>query len=242
MQICAKRAEAAQGIMFPSDSGSKPHKAYAWKEGAAELNGCFCSCKAFIFGRSRIAKAEGTSPQEVTFVCKHLQSVFDNYCGWHQTNENEYRYDRTCPKCGGDVIDTDDNLVPDNPDDAVDDLRAMLAEMNGEEAPAPIARQPEEWTVIFKMEVTYSGKVTAHTREEAEQMWGDLYGMSGVTEVEAINTYVAAHSDKDEPAKPEPAKRVRKAKAPPAAKPSPAKAKAAAADLAKQVAPRRRSA
>lgn len=240
MQVCAQRHEIAlNGRMFPSNSGSKPHKAYAWRDGAAEVHGCFCSCQAFIFGRSKIAKAEGVSPQEVTFVCKHLQQIFDQTCDWHQTIEAEYRYDRRCPKCGGDVVDADDALIPTDEAGAVDDLRAMLAEMNGEEPPAPLPK-PKPFTVTFTMTTTYRGTVSAMDAEEAASMHGDLYGMPGVEEV-AVQCIESSAVEGALPPTTKKVTRARKATAKPtSAKIDPAGAAAAAAALASTATPRKR--
>lgn len=141
-QICAQRHEVAtNGKFFPSNSGNKPHRVTAFR--GHELP--FCSCRAFIFGRSRIAKAEGTDQREVSFVCKHLQATFDQVCDWKQSGPNDYQYKDECPKCGGPIVDDDDvNMVPEDPTLALEDLRSLRAELAGEEPPAPLPR-PEPW-------------------------------------------------------------------------------------------------
>lgn len=233
MQICAKRKQASEGIIFPSNSGSKPHKAYAWKEDAPEVHGAFCSCQAYIFGRSKIAKAEGVDPRTVAFVCKHLKVVFDSYCGWKQTGEHDYQYDRTCPQCGGDVIDTDDALIPEDTAGAVDDLRAMLAEMDGEEPPPPIA-QPKDYEVVVDVTEVRRFVVNATDEDQAKvlalKMWAEQ-PVSEQSQPEVVNVEEVG-------AKPKATKSKSKSKPTTVGN----DANAAAASLAASVAPKRRSA
>lgn len=239
MQICAKRAIAAEGIVFPSQSGPKPHKAYAWKEDAPELNGCFCSCQAFIFGRSKIAKAENSTPQEVTFVCKHLQQVFDNYCGWRQTSEGDYRFDRICPDCGGEVIDTDDQMVPTDTAGAVNDLQRMLAEMSGEEPP-PLLDPERPFTVTVDVTWTEKRTFTVMARDEDSARVAAMDTWTGhpvgTDQSDKTAQVVSASEGEAPPQKP--------ARKPRTAKPvtDPAKAAVAAKSLAATVAPRKRTA
>lgn len=148
--------------MFPSNSGTKPHKATMWTEGAPP----FCSCKGYIFGRSRVAKSEGIDQRKVFFLCKHLETVVGDTCDWAQKSEADYQHTQQCPKCGSDVVDTDDSMVPLDPEATVHDLRVMLAEMTGTPLPPPLQR-PTPHVVIFTETTMYRTVVDALTVDEA---------------------------------------------------------------------------
>lgn len=176
IQVCAQRHEVAtNGRVFPSKSGNKPHKVYAWKPGAPEVNGCFCSCQAFIFGRSKVAKKEEAEtgkhvdPRDVVFVCKHLQEVFDTTCDWIQHTDADYQYDQTCPKCRGPLVNDDDEIVvPEDTTGAVNDLRGLLADLAGEEPPEPLP-EPRSFVVEFTVSTEYTVMVTATSTEDAQR-------------------------------------------------------------------------
>lgn len=178
MQVCAQRHEVAtNGRVFPSKSGNKPHKVYAWKPGAPEVNGCFCSCQAFIFGRSKVAKKEEAEtgkhvdPRDVVFVCKHLQEVFDTTCDWIQHTDADYQYDQTCPKCRGPLVNDDDEIVvPEDTTGAVNDLRGLLADLAGEEPPEPLP-EPQDFVVAFTVRTDYVVLVRATSDEEAKSIF-----------------------------------------------------------------------
>lgn len=134
MQICGQMAEVAQHKpQFPSSSSDKVYQVYMFRRN--ELP--FCNCPAFIFGRSKKAKAEGIDPRLVPHTCKHTDVVAKRTCQWRQELPSDYRFDSTCPQCGGPVVEEGTVTYPKDPKTSVDDLIAMRNELLGIEAPDP---------------------------------------------------------------------------------------------------------
>lgn len=156
-QICAQRHKVAtEGILFPSKSSDKVYKVTAFRPNEFP----FCSCPAYIFSRSKEAKKEGVHQNTIPGSCKHLTQVLDSACDWRQETDEQYRFDGLCPKCHGPLVEEGDYALPDDPVHAVDDLRALLADMKGEEAPAPLPK-PTPHTVEFSKIVSYRVQVDA---------------------------------------------------------------------------------
>lgn len=134
MQICRQMADVAQKHRhFPSKSSDRVYRVYMFHPN--ELP--FCNCPAFIFGRSRKAKAEGIDPRLVPHTCKHTEKVDRETCQWRQQSGAEYRFDGTCPNCGGPVVEEGEITYPKDPATNVDDLIALRNELLGIEPPDP---------------------------------------------------------------------------------------------------------
>ena len=134
MQICGQMAEVARNKpLFPSKSSDKVYQVYMFRRN--ELP--FCNCPAFIFGRSKKAKAEGVDPRLVPHTCKHTQAVEKRTCQWRQEMPGDYRFDGTCPNCGGPVVEEGEVEYPKDPKTSVDDLVALRNELLGITPPDP---------------------------------------------------------------------------------------------------------
>lgn len=163
MQVCKQRYEVMTGgRLFPSSSSDKVYKVTAYRPNEF----AFCSCPSYIFSRSKQAKKEGVHQNTIPGSCKHLDETLRVTCDWIQERTGDYRYDEVCPKCGGPLVDTDTAMIPDDPDMSIDDLRAMLAELRGEEAPAPLPK-PQEFVVVVEARATWNVRVTTLTEDEA---------------------------------------------------------------------------
>lgn len=169
-QVCAQRHKVAtDGILFPSKSSDKVYKVTAFRPDQFP----FCSCPAYIFQRSKIAKAEGVHQNTIPGTCKHLQSVMASACDWRQDTDEQYQFTETCPKCGGPLVEEGDYSIPDDPTHAVDDLRSLLADLNGEEAPAPLPK-PEPWAIDYEYVVLRRVIVDALDEESATAAFDEL--------------------------------------------------------------------
>lgn len=162
-QVCAQRHKVAtEGILFPSKSSDKVYKVTAYRPNEFP----FCSCPSYIFTRSKIAKAEGVHQNTIPGSCKHLVSVLDSACDWRQETDEQYQFNDICPKCAGPLVEEGDYAIPEDPSHAVDDLRAMLAEFSGEEAPAPLPK-PVPWIVEFETTTRWRVSVEALDADSA---------------------------------------------------------------------------
>lgn len=164
MQVCKSRYDIATvGRLFPSSSSDKVYKVTAFRPNEFP----FCSCPSYIFSRSKQAKAEGVDQRTIPGSCKHLDQTLRDACDWQQERPDQYRFDETCPKCGGPLVDADlAKMLPDDPDASIDDLRALAAELRGEEAPPPLPK-PVEYVVVVEARGTWNVHVTALTEEAA---------------------------------------------------------------------------
>lgn len=203
-QVCAQRHKVAtEGILFPSKSSDKVYKVTAFRPDQFP----FCSCPSYIFQRSKIAKSEGVHQNTIPGTCKHLQSVLASACDWRQETEEQYQFNDICPKCAGPLVEEGSYEIPDDPNIAVDDLRALLAEMNGEDAPAPIPK-PQPYTVEFTLVSTYRAEVTALDPTEALATFSESPGdyVTGAVEVGGYSVddakVLGATADLPKPKKP----------------------------------------
>lgn len=183
-QVCAQRNHAAtEGVSFPSKSSDKVYKVTAYRPNEFP----FCSCPSYIFGRSKKAKemqAEGIDihQNEVPGSCKHLEQVLRDVCDWRQEADSDYQYDGLCPKCAGPVVEEGETELPDDPVHAVDDLRAMLADLAGEEAPAPLPKA-EPYVVEFTTTIVQTRRLTVEALDDG----------SGTQVTEAWKAAIAGH-------------------------------------------------
>lgn len=133
MQRCKKMSDIArEGVMFQSESSAgKEYQVFAFRLNEMD----HCNCIAFVMARNKEAKRQGLKEQGISAAglasdCKHLREVRRVTCQWTQHSEDEYRYDETCPNCGGPVVEEGKKMIPDGAGtDHVDDLRAMLVEL-----------------------------------------------------------------------------------------------------------------
>lgn len=135
MQRCKKMSDIArEGVMFQSESSAgKEYRVFAFRLNEMDS----CNCIAFVMARNKEAKRLGLKDKGVSAAglasdCKHLREVRRVTCQWTQKSEDEYRYDETCPKCGGPVVEEGTPMIPGgvgHDADHVDDLRAMLVEL-----------------------------------------------------------------------------------------------------------------
>jgi hypothetical protein len=182
-QVCAQRHKVAtEGILFPSKSSDKVYKVTAFRPGEFP----FCSCPSYIFSRSKEAKKEGVHQNTIPGTCKHLESVLASACDWRQETEEQYQFNGICPKCAGPLVEEGTYEIPDDPAHAVDDLRAMLAEINGEDAPAPLPK-PQPYTIEFTMTTKHTVEVEALDASAALTTFSESPGdyVDQATEVDA---------------------------------------------------------
>lgn len=169
-QICAQRKTVAtEGVRFPSSSSDKVYKVTAYRPDEFP----FCSCPSYIFSRSKIAKAEGVHQNTIPGTCKHLEQVLSDTCDWRQESEEQYRFDSLCPKCGGPVVEEGSYEIPEDPTLAVDDLRALMADLAGEEAPAPLPKA-EPWAIDYEYVVLRRVIVNAFDEATATEAFDQL--------------------------------------------------------------------
>lgn len=205
MQVCASRWQLMdKGRLFPSSSSDQVYKVTAMRPNEFP----FCSCKAYIFGRSKIAKREGVDQRTIPGTCKHLEQSLREACDWIQERSDQYQFNDLCPKCGGPLTDTDSNpQMPDDPDSSIDDLRALRAELMGEEAPAPLPK-PVEWVVVIEARGTWNARVMAVTEDEAIATALDTYDYKDeVRAVDKAKAVGAAKMEQAEPARKAPRKK-----------------------------------
>lgn len=139
-QICEERYLLSLGYK-PNKSKSNPSKVYrtyAFRDGEKP----FCDCFPFMRGRAKRAKELGVTTDKVDWTCGHLDKLFAETCDWVQGDTDEFRWDATCPKCGGPVVNTDTVDMPEDRDSQVDDLRVLLAELRGEAVTPAAAPEP----------------------------------------------------------------------------------------------------
>jgi hypothetical protein len=209
MQVCEKRHELSTvGRLFPSQSSDAVYKVTAYRKNEFP----FCSCKSYIFGRSKIAKAEGVHQNTVPGTCKHLEQSLREGCDWIQEKPSDFQYDETCPKCGGPVVDDDVvSVTPEDPESQIDDLRALRAELMGEEPPAPLPK-PREFVVVLEARGTWNVHVTALDEDAAMAEAADTFDFK--VEPMAVDKTKAIAAAPFEPSEPEkPARAPRKAAA-----------------------------
>lgn len=161
-QVCAQRHKVAtEGILFPSSSSDKIYKVTAYRPNEFP----FCSCPSYIFQRSKIAKAEGVHQNTIPGTCKHLQKVLAGSCDWRQDTEEQYQFNDICPKCAGPLVEEGDYSIPEDPTHAVDDLRALMADLSGEEAPAPLPK-PEPYVVEYQTTIVQTRRITVEALDD----------------------------------------------------------------------------
>lgn len=161
-QVCKQRYEVATvGRLFPSGSSDKVYKVTAFRPDQFP----FCNCMGYIMRRKKQSTAEGCHPNEIPGSCKHTDQMFAETCDWRQESDGDYRYDGMCPKCAGPLVEEGDLSLPDDPASAVDDLRAVLADLRGEEAPAPLPKA-EPYVVEFTTLVTQTRRITVEALDD----------------------------------------------------------------------------
>lgn len=134
MQICRERYLISRShVAYPSksDPTKKPYKVYAFRDGEFPL----CTCYPFLTGRVKKAKALGVPVAEVEHTCSHIKKLLGNVCDWKQETEDDYQWNQKCPKCGSELVNTDDIDLPDDRDGQIDDLRALLRDFEAQEHP-----------------------------------------------------------------------------------------------------------
>jgi len=139
MQRCKQMSDIARnGVQFQSESNAdKTYLVEAFR--LTEMD--HCTCPAFSIARNKEAKRLGLKEKGISAAglasdCKHLREVRRVTCQWTQQSEDDYRWDGTCPKCGGALVDEGKRMIPDGAGtDHVDDLKAMLAELKGTPEP-----------------------------------------------------------------------------------------------------------
>lgn len=147
-QVCQNRYLISKGhrpFVSKSDPTKKPYKAYAFRP-LPELP--MCTCMPFLTGRKKQAKALNQPVGETVFSCSHLKRLFAETCDYIQTSTDEYQWSGKCPKCGDPLVDTDQVDMPDDPDAQVDDLRKMLAELQGIAPPVTVHNPEPEPTPV----------------------------------------------------------------------------------------------
>lgn len=164
MQKCMQMVRIANGEIgarFPSKSSSKEYRVYAFREGEVP----FCNCMGFIMSRKKDAVARGIPTENGTGTCPHIREVMAHTCQWQQTTAEDYRYDSTCPSCGGPLWDTDNPVLPADVSGMEQDLEILLTELLDDSAygrsvsaPAPVS----------------SGSAPAATRESLEDLLAKL--------------------------------------------------------------------
>lgn len=223
MQVCAQRNRVAtEGRLFPSDSSDRVYKVTAFREDEWP----FCNCMGFIMRRKKNATAEGTHPNETPGSCKHTEIVFKETCDWKQETDEQYQFDGLCPKCHGPLVEEGDQVLPEDPTHAVDDLRSVLADLAGEEAPAPLPK-PTPHEITFTQTVTRTVIVDALDPAEATAIFekdsDDWIGQSVFVDESRFVVSAVPYVPKRKPRK----------KAPTAAKAAPRTRKADITDLVK---------
>lgn len=196
MQVCKQRHTlATTGRLFPSSSSDKVYKVTAYVPNQFD----FCSCPSYIFSRSKVAKAEGVHQNTIPGSCKHLDQSLREACDWIQKTDADYRFDQLCPKCHGELVDDGDIEIPDDETAAIDDLRALMANLAGEEAPPPLPK-PQEFCVDYTVTKTYRARLTTMTAEEAREnfsrglhdteelgsVMGEIVAVTPAAEVDAV--------------------------------------------------------
>jgi hypothetical protein len=123
MQVCAARHQlATEGIKVPSESSSKTYKCTAYRPNEYP----FCPCPDYIFRRAKAAREDGVDQRTIPFECKHLVKLLRETCSWQQEGPGDYRYDDTCPECGGPVVEDETDDAPSD----LEDLKRLLEELS----------------------------------------------------------------------------------------------------------------
>lgn len=188
MQRCAQMHEVATvGALFPSRSSDRVYKVTAFRPNQFP----FCNCPAYIFQRSKKAKADGVHQNSIPGDCKHVQAMFKNTCQWEQKTPADRRFDDACPQCGGQVIDTDEVVYEVDERAQIEDLRALAADLLGEEAPAPLPPVLVEYTVRFTETRVHEYTFTATSGTDAAEQVSDLTGIVGAHECKVVKTDLA---------------------------------------------------
>jgi hypothetical protein len=145
MQRCRQMSDIArEGVKFQSESSAgKEYHAFAFR--LDEMD--FCPCIAFVMARNKEAKRLGLKDKGISAAglasdCKHLKEIRRVTCQWTQRDEGEYRWDGTCPKCGGPLVEEGRPMIPDGAGtDHVDDLKTLLAELKGAPEPGEVVAE-----------------------------------------------------------------------------------------------------
>lgn len=203
-QVCAQRHELATTGRFVPGSGEKPYKVTAFRPDEFP----FCSCRAYIFGRSKEAKrmqAEGIDihQKDVPGSCKHLDMVLAQTCDWRQERDADYQFSDVCPKCAGPLVEEGATVLPDDDLSAIDDLRALQASLRGEDAPAPLPKPKPfviEFTEVSRRQIEVVARDADAARAEFEARDSELR-LNGSVEIDGGLGEVVSVSEKtDEPA------------------------------------------
>jgi hypothetical protein len=152
MQRCKQMSDIANnGVKYQSESSDKEYSCFAFRLNDIDV----CDCVSFVMNRNKEAKRLGLKERGISAAglasdCKHLRQIRKVTCQWTQKSESEYRYDETCPQCGGPVVEEGTKMIPEgisHDSDHVDDLKAMLAELKGSPEPGEVIAQVEadEW-------------------------------------------------------------------------------------------------
>ncbi len=137
MQVCKERHLISKShYAFPSksDPTKKPYKVYAFREGEPTM----CTCYPFLTGRAREAKKLGVTVDKIDWTCSHIKRLMAKTCDWKQETEADYQWSQKCPKCGDELIDDDKITLPDDREGQIDDLRALLRELEEAEKDANV--------------------------------------------------------------------------------------------------------
>jgi hypothetical protein len=169
MQRCRQMSDIArEGVKFQSESSAgKEYHAFAFR--LDEMD--FCPCIAFVMARNKEAKRLGLKDKGISAAglasdCKHLKEIRRVTCQWTQRDEGEYRWDGTCPKCGGPLVEEGRPMIPDGAGtDHVDDLKTLLAELKG---------APEPGEVVAEVVAPPSADVAEINARSAMQVRDDL--------------------------------------------------------------------
>lgn len=163
--------------MFQSESSAdKQYHAFAFR--LDEID--FCPCVAFVMARNKEAKRLGLKDKGISAAglasdCKHLKEIRRVTCQWTQESEADYRWDETCPKCGGAVVEEGRAMIPEGAGtDHVDDLKAMLSELRGTPAPGEVVAEVETAEVDAVIEAAEDAVSTADEEPPVNRQHGTI--------------------------------------------------------------------
>lgn len=139
MQRCAQMTRPFYPVASDSDADKK-YEVRIWTPGEFPS----CTCVSFKINKNKIAnqlggggKGAGKGLAEGTAAwCKHLTYIEKSVCHWEQKDDADFRFDATCPKCHGPVVDDLDGPAVGN-DAALADLLALREELTGKPVQVP---------------------------------------------------------------------------------------------------------
>lgn len=187
--MCEARYEALQNpIHYPSNSNphGKGYSVYLYRtEKSGKIQPDMCTCRPFLNGRSKAAKAAGIPADQAFFECTHIKDAKAKICDWTENDSDKryhgFQFGNECPKCKG-PIHTDaaptpvPGAKPTAPStESMEDVRKLAAELRGVPY-VPLAGVDATGRKETLLRIESSLKLLRHELDQLELLVEELRG------------------------------------------------------------------